>query len=61
MKNRKLLRIGTPVKLSRLRQLLDAVDAHDPENTIVLHHNRELIVEEAEAELPVIDDDIDPI
>lgn len=44
--NRKLLRVGTPIRYSKLIALLDAVDCADPENTIVLHRNGELIIEE---------------
>ena len=45
MKNRKLLRVGTPVKLGRLRALLDAIDDEDLEDAIVTHYNGELAVE----------------
>lgn len=54
-KNRKLLRVGTPIKLSKLTALLDAVDADDPDNTIVLHYNGELIVEEPQPTLATVD------
>lgn len=52
-KNRKLLRVGTPVRLSQLRTLLEAADTADPENTIVYHYNGELIVEEP---VPTLED-----
>lgn len=55
-KNRKLLRVGTPVRLSQLRALLDAVDAADAANTIVYHYNGELIVEEPVPTLEDADD-----
>lgn len=51
MKNRKLLTIGLPVKLSNLRSLLDSIDTETPGECIVRHHDRQLIVEEPAAAL----------
>lgn len=50
-KNRKLLRIGVPVRLDRLRVLLENVDTDKPDEVIVSHYNGELIVEEPDPTL----------
>lgn len=46
MKNRKLLRVGLPIRLSKLRTLLDNIDPADADNTIVLYSRSELVIEE---------------
>lgn len=54
MKNRKLLSVGTPVKLGNLRTLLDTVaDGLDTDDNecIVRHQNGQLIVERPEPTL----------
>lgn len=45
MKNRKLLRVGTPIKLTKLNALLNTLDDDDTTDAIVSHRNGELIVE----------------
>lgn len=45
MKNRKLLRVGTPIKLSKLVTLLGTLDDEDTADAIVSHYAGELIVE----------------
>ncbi len=44
--HRKLLSVATPIPLSNLKLMLDALDTNNPDACIVRHMNGQLIVEE---------------
>lgn len=54
-KNRRILSVGTPIRLSNLRIMLEAIEPLRPDDCIVKHYDGQLIVEE-----PVLDDGLFP-
>lgn len=48
-KHKRLLSVGTPVKLANLRLALDSIDTDSPNECIVRHMNGQLIIEEPRA------------
>lgn len=59
MKNRRVVRIGVPAKLSKLVAMLEAADVTDPENAIVIYSRGELVVEEPVPTLAPVDEEQD--